>query len=175
MSRAGLLPAALAFVTGCGGCSPTTPPGDTASASEAGVPNGRADAPAAPDGHADAPVDAPAEVQPPTGKPVWEALAFDVVGCSVERLVNASELTLFNWGACPSMSNCDQALFNPHLVASDAGLTPRTRVVDDGTTTRLVAAAYDEHLTDFSVYLADEDGHLHTGFRTQNSATTTCT
>jgi hypothetical protein len=169
MSRAGLLPAALAFVTGCGGCTGSTTPAATAPASDAGqVSDARADAPSSADVHAEAPADAGRDVQAPTGKPVWEDLPTQVVGCTVQRLANASSLRLFNWATCAMLPKCEEAIFHPSLITPTTILSPLSKVIDDGTGTRVLVDFYTDPTAVSGDLIADEDGQVLAGFRCVN-------
>jgi hypothetical protein len=174
---------ALPLVAGCSGCqdgsqSGTSAPLADGAAGHAGYHDASAPETSAEAGPKDAGLDvkdaAQEQVQPPQGNPVWTALAAPVAGCAVDKLTNASDLKLFNWQPCTGLSSCEEAVFNPSLIAATSQMLWKTRVSDDGTRTVAGVAYQSADGLDTGVYFVQEDGQLFGGFRSLTTAEQNC-
>ncbi len=85
--------------------------------------------------------------------PNWVPLNQKAAGCELEELVNAKEVRLLRWELCGFEPKCEQAVFNPALIAKDGAFSPNSIATDDATTTilalklslPLALAAFSDH------------------------------
>lgn len=95
-------------------------------------------------------------------EPKWEATGQVAAGCPIERLANPTELKAWVWKTCSWASDCQEAVFNPKLLGSDAAFTPGSSVHDDGSVVRIgLALESSKH----SVIFASGDGVALDGIR----------
>lgn len=99
--------------------------------------------------------------------PKWEATGQTAAGCPIERLANPKEVKAFVWKNCAWAADCEEAVFNPKLLGSDAAFTPGSSVHDDGAVVRIgLALESSKH----SVVFTSGDGAALDGIRGSLSA-----
>jgi hypothetical protein len=68
--------------------------------------------------------------------PNWEGVPGTAVGCTFERMTNASSVRFLKWEPCPWTQGCEQAVFSESLFGQNATFIRSSVVVDDGTAVR---------------------------------------
>jgi len=94
--------------------------------------------------------------------PQWEATGQVAAGCPIERLANAKDVKALAWKPCSWSADCEEAVFNPALLGTDAAFTPGSSLHDDGVSVRIgLALESSKH----SVVFASSDGSALDGIR----------
>jgi hypothetical protein len=160
-----LAPAAVAASGGCGqtgnagtgGAKTTSGKGTTSTGPASSSATGASVGSGAPDAGG------------PSGSPIWKPLASAPLGCTVNRMVNATQVRAFTWQPCAGVAGCEQTV----PAAGLAGASLLHGVVEEEPgQTRVVFSANDA--VSYSVYFATQDGWLLDAYQVPSAPAPNC-